>query len=200
MLAGLLIDKYVFTALLLFICGGMLYEFVKLSGKAAYLPIGIVYIIASVSLIYRLGFPGGEFSGLLILAFFIIIWSSDVGAFCVGSLFGQKEGSRKLAPSISPNKSWIGFWGGLAFSVVAAVILHFNLLSAIPLVHCLVLAVLVHCAGVCGDLLESLWKRRCGAKDSGNIIPGHGGLLDRFDSSLAAFPVGGLYLLIFKLL
>ena len=147
-----------------------------------------------------LGFIHGKFSGILLLCFFIMIWSSDVGAFCTGSLLGQRAGSRKLAPKISPNKSWAGFWGGLVFTAAASLILNRTGLLPLPLVHSLGLAFLVHCAGVCGDLLESKLKRKCGVKDSGNLIPGHGGLLDRFDSSMVAIPVGTLYLMIFNLI
>lgn len=200
MLAGLLLDRFLFATLVGFIGVGMIWELVAMCKSKKLLACWIPYIILSVAVLFFLGFPGGEFSGKLLLAFFIMIWSSDVGAFCVGSLLGQKAGSRKLAPSISPNKSWVGFWGGLVFTVAAGVILHYTGMLAFPVVHCVVLAVIVHCFGVCGDLMESALKRYCGVKDSGNLIPGHGGLLDRFDSTLLAVPAGALYLFVFRLL
>ena len=200
-LAGLLINKYFFAGVFGLIACFLVYEFIHTTGKSMNILLpGLVYILASMCILFLMGFTGGQFDGTLLLCFFIMIWCSDVGAFCVGSLFGQKAGSRKLAPKISPNKSWVGFWGGLVFTVAAALILHAPGLLVPGIVHCILLAVVIHCTGVCGDLLESAWKRHFGLKDSGNIIPGHGGFLDRFDSSLAAIPAGALYLLIFSLI
>ena len=142
----------------------------------------------------------GIFRGAVLLNFFILIWCSDVGAYSLGTLLGQKPDSKKLAPAISPKKSWWGFWGGIATAVLGALILYLVGWMEYPLVHCLVLGALVAVAGVCGDLFESVWKRRFGVKDSGNCIPGHGGMLDRFDSSLFAIPTVFVYLCIFGLL
>ena len=167
--------------------------------KFAFIYTGLLYIAVPMSLSNLIAFRGGTFSGLLLLCFFIIIWCSDIGAFFLGSLFGQKYG-KKLAPEISPKKSWIGFWGGLAFAILAALVLHWTGLLEIPMIHSVVLSVLMHCAGVAGDLFESMWKRCCNVKDSGNIIPGHGGMLDRLDSTLMAMPLGAIYLLLFNLI
>ena len=143
---------------------------------------------------------GGEFNGWLLLNVFIIIWCSDVGAYSLGTLFGQKPTSRKLAPAISPKKSYWGLWGGIIMAMLAAWVL--SLVGWMPysLIHCLAIGFIVPVAGVCGDLFESVWKRRFGFKDSGNIIPGHGGMLDRFDSSLFAIPAVFIYLILFGLL
>ena len=135
-----------------------------------------------------------------VAVFFIIIWCADVGAYSLGTLFGQKPDSRKLAPAISPKKSWWGFWGGIAMAVLGAFILYLVGWMDYPLVHCLILGALVAVTGVCGDLFESVWKRRYGFKDSGNCIPGHGGMLDRFDSSLFAIPSVFVYLALSGLL
>ena len=167
--------------------------------KFAYIYTGLLYIAVPMALSNLLAFRGGTFSGLLLLCFFVIIWASDVGAYCLGTLFGQKYG-RKIAPEISPKKSWVGFWGGYFFAVLAALILFWTGLLQIPAVHCVVLATLMHAAGVAGDLFESMWKRCFGVKDSGNIIPGHGGMLDRLDSTLFAMPVGAIYLALFNLI
>ena len=142
----------------------------------------------------------GVFQGWLLLNVFIIIWCSDVGAYSLGTLFGQRPTSRKLAPAISPKKSYWGLWGGIITSLLGAWIL--NLVGWMPysLLHSLAIGLLIPVAGVCGDLFESVWKRRFGYKDSGNLIPGHGGMLDRFDSSLFAIPVVFVYLYIFGLL
>ena len=168
--------------------------------KFSYIYTGLLYIAIPLSLSNIIVFKGGEFSGMLLMSFFIIIWSSDVGAYCIGTAFGQKENSRKLAPSISPKKSWVGFWGGLAFAIAATLLLHVIGLLDIPFVHGIAVACLMHCGGVVGDLVESMWKRSCGVKDSGNIIPGHGGMLDRFDSAIVAMPLGAIYLALFNLI
>lgn len=167
--------------------------------KFAYIYTGLLYIAVPMALSNLLAFKEGAFSGLLILCFFIIIWCSDIGAYCLGSLFGQKYG-KKIAPEISPKKSWVGFWGGYFFALLAALVLHWTGLLGIPVVHCLVLATIMHGAGVAGDLFESMWKRCCGVKDSGTIIPGHGGMLDRLDSTLFAMPLGAIYLALFNLI
>ena len=140
-----------------------------------------------------------QFNGILLLCFFAIVWGSDVGAYLFGITLGQKYG-RKLFPSISPKKSWIGFWGGMFMAVLVSVILHFAGIFVLPLHHCIILAVLLDVSGVYGDLIESQWKRHYNVKDSGNVIPGHGGLLDRFDSALIAIPIGVIYLVVTRLL
>lgn len=169
-------------------------------GKFSYIYTAFLYIAIPISLSNLIAFKGGDFNGMLILCFFIIIWSSDVGAFAIGSAFGQKLNSKKLFPSISPHKSWVGFWGGLAFAIVSAIAMHFTGLIDFPLLHCIIVAILMDIAGVYGDLFESQWKRYCEVKDSGSIMPGHGGMLDRFDSALFAIPVGAIYLSLFNLI
>ncbi|MBO4634690.1 MAG: phosphatidate cytidylyltransferase [Bacteroidales bacterium] len=164
--------------------------------KTAYLYAGLVYIVLPMTLSGSVVSYTGVYSGLLMVAFFCIIWASDTGAFCFGMLLGQKSWSRKMCPAISPKKSWAGFWGGLLMSLLAGAILYWTGLLKFPIWHCLAAAALMHVAGVFGDLFESLWKRAAGIKDSGNIIPGHGGLMDRFDSALFAIPTGFIYLLL----
>ena len=162
--------------------------------KFANLYTAILYISVPWSLLNFAVFnAAGEFNGLLLLCFFCIIWGSDVGAYLFGITLGQKYGS-KLVPSISPKKSWIGFWGGLLTSVGVAVVLRLAGLFNFDMIHCIAMAVLLCVTGVYGDLIESQWKRHYNVKDSGNIIPGHGGLLDRFDSALIAIPIGIIYL------
>lgn len=181
---------------LLAVMGGSLYTRDK--GEFALfanLYTGLLYIALPVSLSSMLVFrPDGTFNGNLMLAFFILIWSSDVGAYTFGMLFGRN--GRKLFPSISPKKSWAGFWGGLLTAIGFAIGLHWTVLLPYHLVHCVVLAILMNIAGVYGDLFESQWKRVYEIKDSGSIIPGHGGMMDRFDSSLFAMPVGAIYLIV----
>ncbi|MBR3284660.1 MAG: phosphatidate cytidylyltransferase [Bacteroidales bacterium] len=161
---------------------------------------GLVYIAVPLSLSTFIALKDGSFSCILLICFFVIIWCSDIGAYTIGMSFGRKEDSRKLCPDISPKKTWIGFWGGMAFSIIAAIVLKLTGLLDIHWLHCIALAVMMHVAGVLGDLFESAWKRACGVKDSGRAIPGHGGLLDRFDSTWMAVPVGTIYLALFNLL
>lgn len=168
--------------------------------KFANLYTAIVYIaVPWTAFIFAAFGSDMHFNGTLLLSFFAIVWGSDVGAYLFGITLGQKYG-KKLFPSISPKKSWIGFWGGLATSVLVAFLLNKFGLFELPMMHCLILGLLIDCAGVYGDLIESQWKRYYEVKDSGNIIPGHGGLLDRFDSALVAIPLGVIYMVVFNLL
>jgi len=167
--------------------------------KFSHMYTGFLYIAVPLALSNFIAFKHGEFSGTLLLSFFIIIWASDVGAFIFGSAFGQKYG-KKLFPEISPKKSWIGFWGGMLCAIIASVILKLTGMFEFPMIHCVFLAIVMDIAGVYGDLFESQWKRCYDLKDSGNIIPGHGGMLDRFDSTLMAFPIGVLYMVLFNLI
>lgn len=164
-------------------------------GKFANLYTALLYIAVPVSVSNFLVFHGGEYSGQTLLMFFIIIWGSDVGAYLFGISLG-KIFSRKLFPSISPHKSWVGFWGGFIVSLaIGAGLQYFGFLH-LSMIEALGLAVILDISGVYGDLIESQWKRHYGIKDSGTGIPGHGGFLDRFDSSLTAIPMGTVYLMI----
>ena len=165
----------------------------------AFLYTGLMYIAVPLALSNFVVFDqAGQFNGRPMLSFFIIIWASDVGAYCIGMLLGKY--SKKLFPSVSPKKTWAGFWGGLVFAVLAGLILVWTGLWTYPWYHAVILSMIMHVAGVFGDLFESQWKRVCDIKDSGNIIPGHGGMMDRFDSALFAIPAGVIYLVIIGLL
>ena len=160
----------------------------------------LIYIAVPWSLLNFAVFnAAGEFNGVLLLCFFAIIWGTDVGAYLFGITLGQKYG-KKLFPSISPKKSWIGFWGGIFMAVAVAVILHCLDIFCFDLIHCISMALLLSVTGVYGDLIESQWKRHYEVKDSGSLIPGHGGLLDRFDSALIAIPIGIIYLVVLNVL
>ena len=116
----------------------------------------------------------------------MLVWAADSGAYFVG----VRMGKRKLAPKISPNKSWEGFWGGLAgASLVAVIGVKLLGLGWSDLPALIFLTLIAAMMSVAGDLFESLLKRHSGHKDSGRLIPGHGGMLDRLDSLLAALPV-----------
>ena len=161
---------------------------------------GLLYIALPVALSPFVVMDGFVFDGWLLLSMFILVWMSDVGAYCVGSLFGQRPNAARLAPEISPHKSWWGFAGGVLLSLVAAFVLNMLGWFGFSVWHSLAVGLIVSVGGVCGDLFESLWKRHYHVKDSGNIIPGHGGMLDRFDSSLVAIPMACVYLAAFGLL
>ena len=139
------------------------------------------------------------FDGTTLLFFFIILWVSDIGAYVFGMLFGQKNG-HKLFPSISPKKSWEGFFGGLGSALVFALIIYYTGLSDFNLFHTLIVALIINIASVLGDLAESQFKRNFGVKDSGSLMPGHGGLLDRFDGALTSFPLAIAYIKLLSLL
>lgn len=139
-----------------------------------------------------------EYSGTILLGMIILLWANDVGAYCLGTAIGQKYGS-KLFPSISPKKSWVGFWGGLCCTILAAIAIRNILFVQISIIGTIGLAIIICIFGVWGDLIESQFKRNFGVKDSGNIMPGHGGMLDRFDGALLAFPAAVIYLYFFIL-
>ncbi|HLP04132.1 MAG TPA: phosphatidate cytidylyltransferase [Paludibacter sp.] len=125
----------------------------------------------------------------ILLAMFVTIWVNDTGAYLVGVSLGK----HRLFERISPKKSWEGFAGGAATALVSGYVFS-NFIPELSLVNWLVLSEIIVVFGTFGDLVESLMKRTVDLKDSGSIIPGHGGLLDRFDSMLLAAPVTLLYL------
>lgn len=171
----------------------------------AYTMLSQLYIALPFSIINVLSFQADPQTGqvayhwLLPMSVFIFLWANDTGAYCAGSLFGR----HKLIPRISPGKTWEGSVGGaIIVLIIAAVIAYYtnsnSELSTInyPLstIEWLGLGLVVVFFGTWGDLVESLFKRTLGIKDSGNILPGHGGMLDRFDSSLMAIPAAVVYL------
>ena len=168
----------------------------------AYTMMSQMYVALPFSLIPVLGFMSDpahpmeiQYRWIFPLAVFIFLWTSDTGAYCFGSLFGR----HRLFERISPKKSWEGSVGGACVSMAAAcAVAHFD--SSLTLPQWLGFALVVVVFGTWGDLVESLLKRQLGIKDSGNILPGHGGMLDRFDSSLLAIPAVVVYLYTLTLL
>lgn len=130
------------------------------------------------------------------LVFFLIFvtWAGDTGAYYAGKLWGK----RLLAPALSPKKTVEGLAGGLLLATACAGIAHFWFLPILPLTDCLLNGVLLTLAGLVGDLSESMFKRYAGVKDSGNLIPGHGGFLDRIDSLLLTAPTFYYYMALVK--
>ncbi len=165
----------------------------------AYTMLSQMYIALPFSLLNALAFtatPTGMvvYNPLLPLAVFVFLWMNDTGAYCVGSLIGR----HKLFPRVSPGKSWEGsIGGGLVVMGVAGLVATYVDNGTQPMLtiwQWLGLGLTVVVCGTWGDLVESLFKRTLGIKDSGNILPGHGGMLDRFDSSLLAIPAAVVYL------
>ncbi|MCW8855889.1 MAG: phosphatidate cytidylyltransferase [Kangiella sp.] len=134
------------------------------------------------------------YGGWLLLLMFVVIWGADVGAYA----FGKTMGKRKLAPVVSPNKTWEGAMGGLITATVLSTIAAFFIGLSFSLAWFVLLALVLVVVSVIGDLFESMLKRQAGIKDSSQILPGHGGLLDRLDSTLSVAPFFIVALLIFK--
>jgi len=134
---------------------------------------------------------GIQFSPGILIGFFLLLWTNDTGAYLVGSLMGK----HRLFERISPKKSWEGFFGGMLLTLLVARLIS-GWLGVADTTGWMIIAFIVSVAGTLGDLLESMLKRSLGLKDSGTIMPGHGGFLDRFDSVVVAFPLVYLYLAI----
>ena len=137
-------------------------------------------------------------SPMMLLAIFIFIWINDSGAYVVGCSIGK----HRLFERISPKKSWEGFWGGMVFCIAMAFVFYYftgSTFGTLNLWQWIVLAIIVSAFATWGDLLESLIKRTAGVKDSSNLIPGHGGLLDRIDSLLMVVPASLIFFIIIKL-
>jgi len=132
---------------------------------------------------------GIAFSPAILIGFFILLWTNDTGAYLVGSSMGKHP----LFERISPRKSWEGFFGGLIMTMLVSLLLP-GWLGLTDATGWMIIAVIISFTGTLGDLVESMLKRSLGLKDSGTILPGHGGFLDRFDSVVMAFPLVYLYL------
>ncbi len=155
----------------------------------AYTYFGLLFTIVPFSFFHALGYLDASFNPHLPLAFLLMLWGNDTGAYLVGSKFGRT----KLFERHSPKKTWEGFFGGMAITIGIAFILD-NFFTEVPLQHLIWMAVLISVFGTIGDLIESMLKRSLNVKDSGGILPGHGGLLDRFDGLLMAAPIVYAYL------
>jgi phosphatidate cytidylyltransferase len=161
----------------------------------AFTMMGQMYVALPFALLNVLAFHSDPltaeigYNPILPLSVFIFLWLNDTGAYCVGSVLGK----HRLFERISPKKSWEGFFGGLVLCLLASIPMA-QLFPFLPVEAWAGLALVVVVFGTWGDLTESLLKRQLQIKDSGNILPGHGGMLDRFDSSLMAIPAAVVYL------
>ena len=197
---------YLLTVIYLF-CSGLFTRNEDPIHDWAYAMMSQMYIALPFSCLTILAFRGYGDTGMVVynmllpVSIFVFLWINDTGAYCTGSLLGR----HKLFPRVSPGKSWEGSIGGAVFVLLVAVLVSYidenamlASMGAMPtglnVLEWMGLGLTVVVFGTLGDLVESLFKRTLGIKDSGNILPGHGGMLDRFDSSLMAIPAAVVYL------
>lgn len=187
------------TVLVLFVLGLCVREFVSKKNQSVGLTaisttlLGLMYVPWLLNFIQKINFFPGIDGRFYVLYFIIVTKFSDVGAYCVGSLIGR----HKMIPRISPGKTWEGFAGAILVSTGASVLfakVAGQHLAGMNLLHAILLGILLSVAAVIGDLIESLFKREAGVKDSGRFFPGIGGILDLLDSLLFNAPIMYLYL------
>ncbi|MEO1262097.1 MAG: phosphatidate cytidylyltransferase [Bacteroidota bacterium] len=158
--------------------------------NVGFIVLGMVYIGAPFALLDFIAFNNGEFSALVVFGLLLLTWMNDTGAYIAGSNFGKTP----LFESVSPKKTWEGTFGGIATTFLVAY-LFCLFTNELRLVDWMVLAAIVSVFGSMGDLIESMLKRSAGVKDSGTLLPGHGGVLDRFDAFIFILPFAAAYLL-----
>lgn len=193
---GMMDAKYlwVFALLFSFLCCWILLRVEqKQLFHLAFTITGLIYVILPFSMVNLLAHIDGNFNYEWPVGFFLILWANDSGAYFVGKFLGKN----KLYEKVSPNKTWEGLFGGIAFAFLVGWMLSMIFLT-VPLKHWLIVSLIISIFGNLGDLFESMIKRRFNVKDSGSIMPGHGGALDRFDGLLIAMPVVICYLILFS--
>ncbi|MCU7611739.1 phosphatidate cytidylyltransferase [Anaplasma capra] len=164
------------------------FEWYQITGGRRYLYIPAIFVVALpyASAVYLYTLPHGV---IILLWMILSVWSTDIGAYFVGKNFGK----RKILPSVSPNKTWMGLFGGIAFSSVVTLLM--SIIFGIFFVpHALFIGAIIAVIAQCGDFVESGIKRLCKVKDSGFIVPGHGGILDRIDGFMFTAPVVAYYI------
>ncbi len=150
--------------------------------------ISLIYIYLPLALIIPIGLQNGSYEYKTLFGLLILIWASDSWAYIVGRLVGK----RKLFERLSPNKTWEGFWGSVVLTSATGYVLSINGFGLDSLEWIILGGITVFIA-TAGDLFQSMLKRNSNIKDSGNILPGHGGILDRFDSTLFCLPAYYIY-------
>ncbi len=194
------VNDFETSFLILFVLGLCLRQFVSRSNTAGLLAIsttlfGLMYVPWLLNFIQKINFfPGISDNGKFYVLYFILVTKfSDTGAYAVGSLIGR----HKMIPRISPGKTWEGFGGAIVVSTVASLLFaHFfsDKMPGMKPLHAIIMGVVLSTTAVVGDLIESLFKREAGVKDSGKLFPGIGGILDVLDSLLFNAPIMYLYL------
>ncbi|MFM7217466.1 MAG: phosphatidate cytidylyltransferase [Bacteroidota bacterium] len=158
--------------------------------------LGAIYLAFPLFLFYLFAFQGnepGNYHAFNILGYFFILWASDTGAYFTGRFLGK----HKLFERISPKKTWEGFFGGLALSLVVAFVVS-KYYHSFETMDWMIIGLIIAVTGALGDLVESLFKRSIQVKDSGSLLPGHGGILDRFDGLFISAPFVFVYVLLFS--
>jgi len=155
---------------------------------------GLIYTVLPVIFYISLAFVTGthRYDHQPALGFLFLLWANDTGAYFAGMFFGK----HRLLERVSPKKTWEGFAGGAVLALVVAYVIS-NHYTRLSLLHWFIISLLIIVFGTLGDLVESLYKRELDVKDSGALLPGHGGVLDRFDGMLLSAPFVFLYLLLF---
>lgn len=163
----------------------------------AFTLLGVLYIAVPLVCFYIIGFQGNydlgdalQYNYKIVMGYFIILWSADSGGYFAGRYLGR----HKLFERISPKKTWEGFFGGVLLALVAAFICH-HFYASLTLMQWLIVAMIIAITGTLGDLVESMFKRSINIKDSGSLLPGHGGILDRFDGLFISAPFVLVYLI-----
>jgi phosphatidate cytidylyltransferase len=164
----------------------------------ALLYIAVPFSLFPFSAFSRTGFssllthPDIIFSPGIVVGFLLLLWANDTGAYLTGVTIGR----HRLMERISPKKSWEGFFGGMIIAVLAAWLLS-GWLGVVDTAGWIIISLIISIAGTIGDLIESMLKRSMDVKDSGSVLPGHGGFLDRFDSAIISFPLVYLFITLF---
>ena len=158
-----------------------------------YTILGNIYVVLPFAMLFYLGHYNGDYNYEIILGFFILLWTSDTGAYLSGKFLGK----HKLFERISPKKTWEGSIGALLLSIGVGYVLSIYF-TDLTLINWIIIACIIVIFGGLGDLVESMLKRSLKIKDSGNILPGHGGILDRFDGLLLSAPFVYSYLILVR--
>lgn len=186
LISALLFSPFIFTA--------FIYELSTASEQpftnVAFIFLGMIYIGVPFALLDLIAFNGEHFYANTVFGLLLMSWANDTGAYLVGSQFGK----HRLFERISPKKTWEGTIGGMVITMLLAIGLHF-VFDELRLVDWLVIGSIVAIFGTLGDLVESMLKRSVHIKDSGTLLPGHGGMLDRFDGFIFILPFVAAYLL-----
>ena len=183
-------EKYDLALILLFSMGVLVWTLTsKVFKDRCWIGLGYTYVLlASISFIYIRNVP--EFGFLITIWFFVIIWTNDVGSYVVGTLIRGPL----IVPAISPKKTWAGSMGGIFLSVIVSSLIFAKFSNDFSINMLMIAGICLAIVGQLGDMLESMFKRQFGIKDSGSIIPGHGGILDRFDSAFLGGPMMAIFL------
>lgn len=186
LIASLMFSPFIFTAFIYELYMASKHPFMNI----AYIFLGLIYIGVPFALLDLIAFNGEHFYANTVFGLLLMSWANDTGAYLVGSKFGKN----RLFERISPKKTWEGTIGGMVITLLLAFGLHF-IFDELRMVDWLVIGAIVAIFGTLGDLVESMLKRSVHIKDSGTLLPGHGGILDRFDGFIFILPFVSAYLL-----